>query len=283
MRRSHLIALVAATGGALSIAGCTREGHYMPLGMWNNGRIKPYEGSPRAGEASSVRTAVPGTVARGSLADDDPRNSGRSGGKLLTSVPITVDNALLARGQERFNIYCAPCHGRLGDARGMIVRRGFPPPPDYAIKRLRNAPVGHFYDVMTNGYGVMYSYANRVTVNDRWAISAYIRVLQAARKEVPAETGRDIRERARQQMFPDPGHTLRVPTEGGEAPGHEGAGHEGAPAGGAAPAAGHAGSPAEGAAPAPAGLPAGGAAPPPAAGATHGPAGGRDLPPPPPH
>jgi mono/diheme cytochrome c family protein len=94
--------------------------------------------------------------------------------------PPPVTAALLARGQERFNIFCAPCHGPTGDGNGMVVERGFPAPPSYHIDRLRQAPVQHFYDVITNGYGVMFSYADRVPPNDRWAIAAYIRALQAS-------------------------------------------------------------------------------------------------------
>jgi mono/diheme cytochrome c family protein len=96
-----------------------------------------------------------------------------------TAAP-RVSLALLERGQQRFEIYCAPCHGRIGDGDGMIVRRGFPQPPSYHIDRLRAAPVQHFYDVITNGYGVMFSYAARVAPPDRWAIAAYIRALQAS-------------------------------------------------------------------------------------------------------
>jgi mono/diheme cytochrome c family protein len=124
----------------------------------------------------------------------------------------------LERGQLRFNVYCVPCHSRLGDGQGMIVQRGFPHPPDYAIRRLRKAPVGHFFDVMTNGYGVMYSYASRVPPNDRWAIAAYIRVLQAKRPEVPAEEFREERLRARQTGL------RQVPRGGGEGPAHPGVG-----------------------------------------------------------
>jgi mono/diheme cytochrome c family protein len=106
------------------------------------------------------------------------------------TTPPAVTLALLQRGQERFRIYCTPCHSELGDGHGMIVRRGFPPPPDYTTPRLLNAPVQHFYDVMTNGYGAMYSFADRVQPRDRWAIAAYIRALQLARHatldDVPA-------------------------------------------------------------------------------------------------
>jgi mono/diheme cytochrome c family protein len=103
-------------------------------------------------------------------------------------APVTL--ALLERGQERFRIYCTPCHSELGDGRGMIVQRGFPPPPSYHTERLRQAPVQHFYDVITNGHGVMYSYAERVQPADRWAIAAYIRALQRSQNakiaDVPA-------------------------------------------------------------------------------------------------
>ena len=90
--------------------------------------------------------------------------------------PLTL--ALIERGQERYRIYCAPCHSELGDGRGMIVERGFPPPPSFGIDRLRKAPPQYFYDVITHGHGVMYSFADRVDPNDRWAIAAYIRALQ---------------------------------------------------------------------------------------------------------
>jgi mono/diheme cytochrome c family protein len=103
--------------------------------------------------------------------------------------PVTL--ALLERGQERFRIYCTPCHSELGDGHGMIVQRGFPPPPSYHIARLRQAPVEHFYDVMTNGYGAMYPFVDRVQPEDRWAIAAYIRALQRSQdarlNEVPAD------------------------------------------------------------------------------------------------
>lgn len=106
-------------------------------------------------------------------------------------APPELTLALLRRGQERFRIYCTPCHSELGDGHGMIVQRGFPSPPDYTIPRLLKAGVEHFYDVITNGHGAMYSFANRVQPSDRWAIAAYIRALQLARHatidDVPEE------------------------------------------------------------------------------------------------
>jgi mono/diheme cytochrome c family protein len=166
--------------------------------MWNQSRLKPLEESPVPGEGSSSRPLPPGTMARGERGRDDPVVTGRGAdGKLVTKIPIAVTKAMLERGQERFNIYCSPCHNRIGDGRGMIVKRGFPHPPDYALVRLRNAPVGHFYDVITNGYGVMYSYAARVEPEDRWAIAAYIRALQASRPVVKVDPYEQERLRAR--------------------------------------------------------------------------------------
>ena len=105
---------------------------------------------------------------------------------------------MLERGQERFDIYCSPCHGRTGEGNGMIVQRGFPAPPSYHIERLRKAPVGHFFDVITQGYGVMYSYAQRVEPEDRWAIAAYIRALQLSQgaqlADLPVAERRQLEE-----------------------------------------------------------------------------------------
>ncbi len=133
--------------------------------MANQPKRLPYEAY--RGEADGNRHRLPpqGTVAR----DDMP-----------PPKPPPVTEALLTRGQERFDIYCAPCHGRTGDGDGVIVQRGFPRPPSYHIDRLRQAPIQHFYDVISNGYGAMYPYAARVAPADRWAIVAYIRALQAS-------------------------------------------------------------------------------------------------------
>jgi len=179
------------------LTGCTRDGRFQAISMWNESRLKPLEESPALAGTSSSATLVPGSVARGEAPADAMAVSGRAGGKLTTRFPYPITEAVVKRGQERFNVYCSPCHGRLGDGQGMIVKRGFPPPPDYAIPRLRNAPVGHFYDVITNGYGAMYSYASRVPPNDRWAIAAYIRALQATRPVVSVELDREKRLRAR--------------------------------------------------------------------------------------
>ena len=124
------------------------------------------------------RPLVPHTVARGHLQEDSAYSQGKIGTNLVAAFPIAITREVLERGRERFEINCSACHGRTGNGNGMVVQRGFPPPPSYHIDRLREAPVGHFYDVITQGYGIMYSYAERVSPADRWAIVAYIRALQ---------------------------------------------------------------------------------------------------------
>lgn len=141
-------------------------------------RYNPMESSTFFDDGRSERPVVPGTVARGQLRTDEAFYTGKLNGVEVNTFPFPITREVLDRGQERYNIYCTPCHDRVGDGKGMIVQRGFPPPPSYHIDRLRQAPVGHFFSVMTNGYGTMYSYASRVSPKDRWAIAAYIRALQ---------------------------------------------------------------------------------------------------------
>lgn len=160
---------------------------------------RPYQESKFFADGQSSRPLVAGTVAQGQLRIDRPYYEGKTAdGLLIDEIPqkagepaSKVDRTMLARGRQRYNIYCAPCHSQTGDGQGMIVKRGFSPPPSFHLERLRDAPSGHFYNVITNGYGAMYSYASRIPVEDRWAITAYIRALQfsqAARLEdVPAE------------------------------------------------------------------------------------------------
>jgi mono/diheme cytochrome c family protein len=123
----------------------------------------------------------PGTIARGHLDEDEAFYTGKIGANLVNDFPVPITIAVLERGRERYDIYCSVCHGRTGEGNGMIVHRGFPAPPSYHIDRLRQAPPGYFFDVITRGYGVMYSYAARVEPADRWAIAAYIRALQLSR------------------------------------------------------------------------------------------------------
>jgi hypothetical protein len=165
----------------LTAAGCRRD-------MFNQPSGKPLERSDFFQDNHMAsRPLVPNTVARGHLNEDEIFFTGKRGTNLVVRLPLPLTKDLLGRGRERFEIYCSVCHGRTGEGNGMIVQRGFPPPPSFHVDRLREAPIGHFFDVMTQGYGIMYSYAERVEPADRWAISAYIRALQLSRNATLAD------------------------------------------------------------------------------------------------
>jgi cbb3-type cytochrome c oxidase subunit III len=146
--------------------------------MHNQHKIEPLEASDFFANGQGARPLPAHTVARGDLREGFPYTGLDAANKPVDRLPFPVTREVLLRGQERFNIYCSPCHDRLGTGRGMIVRRGFKQPTSYHIDRLRSAPVGYFFNVMTEGFGVMPSYAPQIPVADRWAIAAYIRVLQ---------------------------------------------------------------------------------------------------------
>ena len=169
-----MLAFCFATGG------CRR-------GMVDQQHLKPLAEENFFRDAAGSRVPPAHTVARGQLRDDEQFFTGKIGNELAATMPVPVTREMLERGRERFDIYCAVCHGRTGEGNGMIVQRGFPPPPSFHEQRLRDAPVGHFFDVMTNGYGVMYPYASRVTPEDRWAIVAYIRALQLSEHAAPSD------------------------------------------------------------------------------------------------
>jgi len=161
-------------------SGCRQDMQVQP-------RYNPYDASNFFGDSRSARAPVPGTVARGQLRLDELLYAGKVDGKDAEVFPFKITRADLNRGRERYNIYCSPCHDVTGSGRGMIVLRGFPQPPSFHIDRLRQAPPGHFFDVMTNGLGVMYSYAARVGPEDRWRIAAYIRALQLSQQATVAD------------------------------------------------------------------------------------------------
>jgi mono/diheme cytochrome c family protein len=153
--------------------------------MQDQPRYKPLAATPFFDDGRSERPAIEDTVARGQLHLDQARYTGKENAKDIDYFPIQITRADVARGQQRFDIYCSPCHGRLGDGQGMVVLRGLQPPPTYHDPRLMKAPLGHFFDVITNGYGAMFSYASRVSVDDRWRITAYIRALQLSQNAPP--------------------------------------------------------------------------------------------------
>jgi mono/diheme cytochrome c family protein len=169
LTRAALIGMGALA--LLTLTACRQD-------MQDQPRYKPLAGSEFFSDGRSARPMVEGTVARGQLHIDEARYTGKIGGDDVDQFPIPIAKADIERGQGRFNVYCSPCHGRLGDGNGMVVLRGFRQPPSYYSERLVNAPVGHYFDVVTNGFGAMASYASRVQPDDRWRIIAYIRALQ---------------------------------------------------------------------------------------------------------
>jgi mono/diheme cytochrome c family protein len=187
-------------GAALLLAaGCDMND------MRERGRVTQHEPSAFFPDGTSSRPPVAGTVARGMANLDDVLHTGKRNGRFVDEFPIPVTRDNILRGQNRFEIYCLPCHGAVGgetdpskpffeQGNGMIVQRGFTPPPSYHIERLRTAPAGHFFDVMTNGYGAMYSYAERISVEDRWKIVMYIRALQLS-QNAPSDMAEAILEK----------------------------------------------------------------------------------------
>ena len=203
----------------ITLAGCRQDMHNQP-------KFKPLRESDFYADKRSARPIVEGTVARNQLDTDSYYYTGKVGNNYATEFPFPVTEQVLRRGQERFNIYCSPCHSEIGDGNGMIVARGFKKPPSYHTDRLRNAPVGHFFDVITNGFGAMGDYSAQVSVQDRWAIVAYIRALQlsqaATKADVPA--GTPIASQPPDINIPE-----RIPASNPKAMQGEGvAGHQGA-------------------------------------------------------
>jgi mono/diheme cytochrome c family protein len=183
----------------LLLAGCERARQ----DMYDQPRYKPYAASALFADGGSARSLPPGTVphARGEFADS---TGGRVGAATVQQdmraeaahdMPYPVDMQLLRRGQERFSIYCVPCHSPAGDGDGMVVRRGFPAPPSFHSDRLRGVPDRHIYDVITQGYGIMYPYADRIEPQDRWAIVAYVRALQLSQHAEVASLPEALRSR----------------------------------------------------------------------------------------
>ena len=174
------VAFVSFVSAALVLSGCRQDMHDQP-------KYIPLRESTFFTDARSARPLLEGTIARGHLHDDELLYGGKVNGRDATMFPFRVDAAVMARGRERFDIYCSPCHGRTGQGDGMVVRRGYRRPPSMHQDRLRDAPVGHFFDVMTNGFGAMPDYAAQIKAEDRWAIAAYVRALQLSEHATVAD------------------------------------------------------------------------------------------------
>jgi mono/diheme cytochrome c family protein len=175
--------------------------------MYNQPKYEPLEASSFFADGRSARAPVPGTIAQGQLRLDKRFYEGKADSGMTATLPMPLTKELLEKGRQRFDIYCAPCHDRTGRGNGMIVQRGLKRPPSFHQDRnpgsapgdgvnLRTAPVGYFYDVITNGFGAMYSYASRIPPEDRWAIAAYVRTLQysqsASFDQLPTEDQRQL-------------------------------------------------------------------------------------------
>lgn len=178
VRRAAVVLLSAA--GMLLLAGCRQDMHQQP-------KFIPLRENDFYADHRSARPVVAGTIARGQLQDDPLLYTGMVNGKEADEFPFPITEKDLARGRERFNIYCSPCHSELGDGNGMIAQRGLKNPPSYFEPRLLKAPAGHFFVVMTNGWGAMGDYSAQVPVADRWRIAAYIRALQLSRTAKPGD------------------------------------------------------------------------------------------------
>lgn len=179
-RPSRLKLLVLLGAWLIGGAACRQDMHNQP-------KYRPLRPSTLFADRSSARPLVEGTVARGTLQEDEAFFTGRMDKVPVKELPFAVDAHVLDRGEERFNIYCAPCHDRTGGGQGMVVQRGYRQPPSFHIDRLRQADPGHFFDVITNGFGVMPDYKVQIAPRDRWMIVAYIRALQLSQHAATAD------------------------------------------------------------------------------------------------
>lgn len=165
---------------AVLSSGCRQDMHDQP-------KYEPLEASTIFQDGKSSRSWVDGTVARGMLGDDQTLQTGRTDDdEFVTELPIQLDRALLERGQNRYDAFCSPCHGRTGDGRGMVVKRGFKKPTSFHDPRLQASPAGYFFNAITNGFGQMSSYRSQLSVHDRWAVTSYVQTLQLSRN-MPAD------------------------------------------------------------------------------------------------
>ena len=183
--KPSLLAIAALC--ALSFAGCNNT---LRQDMANQPRQNPLSPSDFLADGRSERPVVENTVARGSIQDDSllvPKES--------NAFPLPLTAELLQRGEQRYGIYCTPCHGIQGDGMGMVAMRGMKHPPSYHEERLRNEPNGYLYDVITNGFGAMYGYSAQISPRDRWAIVAYLRALQLSRNAPVGQLPAELREK----------------------------------------------------------------------------------------
>lgn len=196
--------IMGTAASALLLSGCFRgmpsdksPAHIIP-DMDDQPRYDPQGESKFFADGSAMRQPVPGTVARGELKDNIGFYQGKDeSGEFLKLAPVHVTMQLLERGQERFNIFCSPCHSRLGDGHGIMVQRGYTPPPTFHSDRIRQLPDGQLFDVITHGVRNMPSYAAQIPESDRWAIIAYLRALQRSQNASLNDVPEELRGRIR--------------------------------------------------------------------------------------
>jgi mono/diheme cytochrome c family protein len=202
---SRILAIACAAAAVSFTAGC----QYLRQDMADQPKNRPLSPSEFFADGRSERPLVENTVARGSIADDALVVA-----KDSNAFPLPVDGKLLERGEERYQIFCSPCHGLQGDGNGMISMRGVKRPPSYHQDRLRQLPNGYFYDVISNGFGQMYSYSAQIPPRDRWAIIAYLRALQLSRNAKVRELPAELREKLSQGGSGAAGGDERKPDSG---------------------------------------------------------------------
>lgn len=221
--RRRRIAALAALGLAVAVAaGCSRR-----MDMYDQPRYEVYEASGQYPDGRASREFPAGTVARGQLRDDNLYYKGMEDTAFARTFPMPVTREVLLRGQERYAIFCTPCHDSGGHGKGMVVRRGFKQPTSLHIERLLAAAPGYYFDVITNGFGQMSGYASQVPVDDRWAIAAYVRALQLSQNARLADLPADERARAMQAIH-DGGQPAPGAAPGGDGHGAsepDGGGH----------------------------------------------------------
>jgi mono/diheme cytochrome c family protein len=204
-RPSGRVAMLVACGLLLAAgAACRQDMHDQP-------KIKVYREAEFFADRRGTRPIPENTVARGFLNDDDHLFTGKVDGRFTDEFPFQVTREVLQRGHDRFSIYCTPCHGQTGMGNGMVVQRGFRPPPSFHTDRIRQQPVGYWFDVMTNGFGAMPDYRAQVAPEDRWAIAAYIRALQLSQRattaDVPPESLKELNAPPAPTTPPAVGHS----------------------------------------------------------------------------
>jgi hypothetical protein len=185
----------AALLGLLALAACRQDMHDQP-------RYEAFEATSFFKDGRSARPQVAGTIARGRLHEDELLHAGRSGGEPAALFPFAVTREVILRGRERYDIFCSPCHAYDGSGDGIVVRRGMRRPSSLHVERLTQAPAGYFFDVITNGFGAMYDYADRIPAEDRWAIVAYVRVLQRSQAGTVADLTEEQRAMLAQEVAP---------------------------------------------------------------------------------